>query len=59
MSIKYKISPYKEIKEKHRDRSGVVKSFIKIEDKSELKVHLQFSNNNNFGWVDAQDLVSL
>lgn len=52
----YKVSPYKEIKMKHRDRVGVVRSFKKYEDKDELKAHLQFSENNNFGWVDAQDL---
>lgn len=53
----YKVSPFKEIKMKYRDKIGVVRSFKKNEDKGELKAHLQFSDNNKFGWVDVQDLM--
>lgn len=52
----YRVSPYKEKRRKHRDRTGVVRSFKKYEDKGELKVHLQFSDDNSFAWVNAQDL---
>ena len=55
----YKVSPYKETKAKHKDRVGVVRSFKKFEAEGELKAHLQFLDDDNFGWVDAQDLVSL
>ncbi|ALV20770.1 hypothetical protein [Carnobacterium antarcticum] len=55
----YKISPYKDIKMKYRDKIGVVRSFKKNEDKGELKAHIQFLDNNKFGWVDVQDLEEI
>lgn len=55
----YKVVPYNERKMKHRDRIGVIKSFKKDDDKGELKAHLQFTDNNNLGWANVEDLESV
>lgn len=59
IGAEYIVNPLNPRKLKHRNRVGIVRSFKEFGSNRKLKVHLKFSDNNNFGWVDPGDLEIL